>query len=429
MDRIVIRGAREHNLKGIDLTIPHGLLVAFTGVSGSGKSSLAFDTLYAEGQRRYVESLSAYARQFLEQMEKPKVDFIGGLSPAIAIEQKSASKNPRSTVGTVTEIYDYLRVLYARAGIAHCPTCGREIGAQTVQQMVDRVLRLPAGTPFQVLAPLARERKGEYRDLLESLRGQGFARARVDGEIRGLDSQIVLNKKVKHTIEVVVDRLVIPAGADEGFASRLNDSLETALRLAEGTTLIVPEGGGEFLMSQGSACPTCGFSMPEMTPALFSFNSPQGACPRCAGLGTVLEVDPDLVVGDSTLSLHDGAIRYWGAMRERADSWAYRCLAAIAAHYGFGLDTPWAELSAEQRQVVLHGSGSQRIRFTWEFERGQGEFYRPWEGVTREIARRFRQTRSPGMQEWYGRFMSALPCPVCGGAKLRPEALAVTVGG
>ncbi len=429
MDQIIIRGAREHNLQGIDVTIPRDRLVVFTGVSGSGKSSLAFDTLYAEGQRRYVESLSAYARQFLEQMEKPRVDFIGGLSPAIAIEQKSASKNPRSTVGTVTEVYDYLRVLYARVGVAHCPTCGREIGSQTVQQMVDRVLLLPAGTPFQVLAPLVRGRKGEYRDLFESVRSQGLARVRVDGEVHPLEKPIALNKKVKHTIEAVVDRLVRPAEPDGAFASRLHDSLETARHLSEGTVLIVPEGDDEFLMSEQSACPACGFSMPEMTPALFSFNSPQGACPRCAGLGTVLEVDPDLVVGDGTRSLHDGAILYWGAMRERTDSWAYRCLVSIAQHYGFDLDTPWMDLTAEQRHAVLYGSGNQRIRFTWEFERGQGEFYRPWEGVTREIARRFRQTRSPGMQEWYGRFMSALPCPACGGAKLRPEALAVTVGG
>ncbi|MGC8959828.1 MAG: excinuclease ABC subunit UvrA [Chloroflexia bacterium] len=429
MDAIVIRGAREHNLKGIDVTIPRNRFVVFTGVSGSGKSSLAFDTLYAEGQRRYVESLSAYARQFLEQMEKPRVDYIAGLSPAIAIEQKSAAKNPRSTVGTVTEIYDYLRVLYARVGVPHCPSCGREIGSQTVQQMADRVRTLPPGTRFQVLAPLVRERKGEYRDLFETVRAQGFSRIRVDGEVLSLERPIALSKKVKHNIEVVVDRLQTPEGPDEAFLGRLNDSLETALRLSDGLVLIAPEKGDPLLMSEKNACPECGFSMPELTPQLFSFNSPQGACPRCAGLGTVMEVDPELVVGDPTLSIHDGAVRYWGVMREKKDSWAYRCLLSIARQYGFSLDTPWEALSEEQRRVVLYGSAGRRVHFTWEGETGRGEFYRPWEGVIPEIDRRYRQTSSQGMREWYARFMSALPCPQCHGAKLRPEALAVTVGG
>ena len=429
MDAIIIRGAREHNLKGIDVTIPRNRFVVFTGVSGSGKSSLAFDTLYAEGQRRYVESLSAYARQFLEQMEKPRVDYIAGLSPAIAIEQKSAAKNPRSTVGTVTEIYDYLRVLYARVGIPHCPSCGREIGSQTVQQMADRVRLLSPGTRFQVLAPLVRERKGEYRDLFETVRAQGFSRIRVDGEVLSLERPIALSKKVKHNIEVVVDRLQIPEGPDEAFLGRLNDSLETALRLSDGLVLIAPEKGEPLLMSEKNACPECGFSMPELTPQLFSFNSPQGACPRCAGLGTVMEVDPDLVVGDPSLSIHDGAIRYWGVMREKKDTWAYRCLASIARQYGFSLDTPWEKLSEEQRRIVLYGSAGRRVHFTWEGETGRGEFYRPWEGVIPEIDRRYRQTSSQGMREWYARFMSALPCPQCHGAKLRPEALAVTVGG
>jgi len=429
MDAIVIRGAREHNLKGIDVTIPRNRFVVFTGVSGSGKSSLAFDTLYAEGQRRYVESLSAYARQFLEQMEKPRVDYIAGLSPAIAIEQKSAAKNPRSTVGTVTEIYDYLRVLYARVGIPHCPNCGREIGSQTVQQMADRVRALPAGTRFQVLAPLVRERKGEYRDLFETVRAQGFSRIRVDGEVLSLERPIALSKKVKHNIEVVVDRHQIPERPDEAFLGRLNDSLETALRLSAGLVLIAPEKGEPLLMSEKNACPECGFSMPELTPQLFSFNSPQGACPRCAGLGTVMEVDPDLVVGDPTLSIHDGAIRYWGVMREKKDTWAYRCLLSIARQYRFSLDTPWQELSEEQRRVVLYGSAGRRVHFTWEGETGRGEFYRPWEGVIPEISRRYHQTSSPGMRAWYSRFMTAIPCPQCHGDKLRPEALAVTVGG
>ncbi len=428
-DRIVIRGAREHNLKGINLEIPRDRFVVLTGVSGSGKSSLAFDTLYAEGQRRYVESLSAYARQFLEQMEKPRVDYIGGLSPAIAIEQKSAAKNPRSTVGTVTEIYDYLRVLFARVGRPHCPHCGREIGSQTAQQMVEQVLQLPAGSRFQVLAPLVRQRKGEHRDLLETLRSQGFARARVDGQVRNLEEPLPLNKKVKHDIEAVVDRLVLPQRPDDAFLRRLTDSVETALRLSEGMLLIVPEEGPALLMSEQRACPDCGIGLPELTPQLFSFNSPQGACPRCAGLGTVMEVDPDLIVTEPDRSIHDGAIRYWREMRKRRTSWAYRCLLSIAQHYGFSLDTPWKDLTERQRQVILYGSQGEEVRFSWQGERSQGEFYRPWEGVVNEIARRYRQTQSEGSRRWYASFMSHLPCPDCGGAKLRPEALAVTVGG
>jgi excinuclease ABC subunit A len=427
-DRIIVRGAREHNLKGIDLEIPRDKFIVFTGVSGSGKSSLAFDTLYAEGQRRYVESLSAYARQFLEQMEKPKVDFIGGLSPAIAIEQKSAAKNPRSTVGTVTEIYDYLRVLFARVGIPHCPHCGREIGSQTAQQMVDQIGQLPPGTRFQVLAPLVHQRKGEHRDLFELAQSEGFARVRVDGEVRSLDEEISLNKKVKHDIEVVVDRLTIPEAEEEGFASRLNDSIETALQLGDGVVLIVPEEGKEFLMSERNACVECGFSMPPLSPQLFSFNSPQGACPRCAGLGTVMEVDPDLIVGDVELSLHDGAIRYWRELRKRRDSWTYRCLRSISEHYDFGLDTPWQELTDQQHEAVLYGSGEERIRFSWQGETSQGEFQRPWEGLVNEISRRYRQTQSEGSRRYYASYMSQLPCPECQGAKLRPEALAVTVG-
>ncbi|MBN1484312.1 MAG: excinuclease ABC subunit UvrA [Chloroflexia bacterium] len=426
--KIIVRGAREHNLQRINLEIPRNQFVVFTGVSGSGKSSLAFDTLYAEGQRRYVESLSAYARQFLEQMEKPKVDYIGGLSPAIAIEQKSAAKNPRSTVGTVTEIYDYLRVLYARVGQPHCPHCGRKIGAQSAPQMVQQVLQLGPGTRFEVLAPLVQQRKGEYRDLLQQLRSDGFSRVRLDGEVRDLDQPIRLNKKVKHNIEVVVDRLVLPNAPQDAFRSRLTDSVETALRLAEGRLLIAPEEGEEFLLSETNACVECGFSMPELSPQLFSFNSPQGACPRCSGLGTVMEVDPELIVGDPSLSLHDGAIRYWRKMGERRDSWTYRCLNSIAQCYDFDLDTPWQDLPPEQRQVVLYGSGEELVNFSWESERGQGQFQRPWEGLVHEISRRYRQTHSEGSRRWYASFMSRLPCPECGGAKLRPEALAVTVG-
>ena len=488
-DKIVIKGAREHNLKGVDLEIPRDKLVVLTGVSGSGKSSLAFDTLYAEGQRRYVESLSAYARQFLGQMEKPKVDFIGGLSPAIAIEQKSASKNPRSTVGTVTEIYDYLRLLYARVGTPHCHQCGREVGSQSAEQMVNRVLQLPAGTRFMVLAPLVLQRKGEYKDVFAEARADGFARVRVDGQIYDLSQEIKLNKKVKHTIEVVVDRLVMPerpAGAHQppangvngtsatarparvgraaaneqsewdAFVTRLTDSIEQALRVGEGTVVIsIPEGvqraaaqrdggepdggqdrrapsaGEEWLMSEENTCTHCGISFPELAPQMFSFNNPQGACPECTGLGTRLEVDPQLLVPNPSLTLHEGAIPYWGELRKKRDSWAYRCLQAIAQHYEFDLDTPWDQLSERARHVIIYGSGKERIRFTWSDENSgsRGEFMRPWEGLAHEIRRRYHQTGSEMTREFYQSFMSEQPCPKCNGARLRPESLAVTVGG
>ena len=464
-DRIVIKGAREHNLKGIDVEIPRDRLVVLTGVSGSGKSSLAFDTLYAEGQRRYVESLSAYARQFLGQMEKPRVDLIEGLSPAIAIEQKSASKNPRSTVGTVTEIYDYLRLLFARAGAQHCHQCGRPVASQSAEQMVQRVLSLPAGTRFMVLAPLVSQRKGEYRDIFAEARAEGFVRVRVDGKIRGLDEEIRLNKKVKHTIEVVVDRLVMPerdavaeeapatgqgvaaAGAGsayDGFVTRLTDSIEQALRVGEGSVVISiqsraraapgEEGAAaapeEWLMSQSNTCLSCGISFPELTPQMFSFNSPQGACPQCTGLGTRLEVDPDLLVPNGDLSIHEGAVTYWGEMRKKGDSWGYKALVAIAAHYGFSLDTPWNQLTPRQREAIIYGSGQERIRFLWSNEHGGfGEFYRPWEGLAAEIRRRFLQTGSDVAREYYLQFMSEQPCPACRGARLRPESLAVRVAG
>ncbi len=466
-DRIVIKGAREHNLKGIDVEIPRDRLVVLTGVSGSGKSSLAFDTLYAEGQRRYVESLSAYARQFLGQMEKPRVDMIEGLSPAIAIEQKSASKNPRSTVGTVTEIYDYLRLLFARTGTQHCHQCGRPVASQTAEQMVQRILTLPPGTRFMILAPLVSQRKGEYRDIFAEAKAEGFVRVRVDGEIRGLDEEIKLNKKVKHTIEVVVDRLVMPArdaapegaapvagqgvaaagagSAYDGFVTRLTDSIEQALRVGEGSVIIsiqpqpgaTPPGEGsaapapeEWLMSESNTCLSCGISFPELTPQMFSFNSPQGACPQCTGLGTRLEVDPELLVPNGDLSIHEGAVTYWGEMRKKSDSWGYRALVAIAGHYGFSLDTPWNQLTPEQRQAIIYGSGGERIRFLWSNEHGGfGEFYRPWEGLAAEIRRRFMQTGSESAREYYLQFMSEQPCPACRGARLRSESLAVRVAG
>ena len=460
-DTIVIKGAREHNLRGVDVELPRDKLIVLTGVSGSGKSSLAFDTLYAEGQRRYVESLSSYARQFLGQMEKPKVDLIEGLSPAIAIEQKSASKNPRSTVGTVTEIYDYMRLLYARVGTQFCHQCGRPVASQTAQQMVDRVLGLPAGPRFMVLAPVVSQRKGEYKDMFTEAKAEGFVRVRVDGEIHALDDEIKLNKKVKHSIEVVVDRLVMPnqqtagdrqqvAGAGAGFAeasassewdgfvTRLTDSVEQALRVGEGTIIISvlslsPQPSAlspseDWLMSESNTCLPCGISFPELSPQMFSFNSPQGACPTCTGLGTRLEVDPALLVPNGALSINDGAVTYWGEMRKKKDSWGHKSLVSIAAHYGIDLDTPWDELTQPQRDALILGSGKVKLRFAWEHENGgHGEFYRTWEGVTAEIRRRFMQTGSDSQREYYVQYMSEQPCPDCVGARLRPQSLAVKV--
>ncbi|MBX0326727.1 excinuclease ABC subunit UvrA [Oscillochloris sp. ZM17-4] len=462
-DTIVIKGAREHNLKGVDVELPRDKLIVLTGVSGSGKSSLAFDTLYAEGQRRYVESLSSYARQFLGQMEKPKVDLIEGLSPAIAIEQKSASKNPRSTVGTVTEIYDYMRLLYARVGTQFCHQCGRAVASQTAQQMVDRILGLPAGSRFMVLAPVVSQRKGEYKDIFVEAKAEGFVRVRVDGEVRGLDDEIKLNKKVKHTIEVVVDRLVMPdrqqaeantldaeagagfaasgAGSEwDGFVTRLTDSVEQALRVGEGTIIVSvqplsPQPSAlspseDWLMSESNTCLTCGISFPELSPQMFSFNSPQGACPTCTGLGTRMEIDPALLVPNGDLSLNDGAITYWGEVRKKKDSWAAKSLLSIAAHYGIDMDTPWGQLTQAQRDAVILGSGKQKIRFTWENESGsRGEFFRTWEGVAAEIRRRFMQTGSDSQREYYTQYMSEQPCPDCAGARLRPQSLAVRVAG
>ena len=489
-DKIVIKGAREHNLKGVDVEIPRDKLVVLTGVSGSGKSSLAFDTLYAEGQRRYVESLSAYARQFLGQMEKPRVDLIEGLSPAIAIEQKSASKNPRSTVGTVTEIYDYMRLLYARVGTQHCHQCGRPVASQSAEQMVNRILDLPVGTRFMVLAPLVSQRKGEYKDIFAEAKAEGFVRVRVDGEIRGLDEEIKLNKKVKHTIEVVVDRLAMPAQTVDGgrwtvdepavpsglgfaqanagseydaFVTRLTDGIEQALRVGEGSVIISIQGnkeqgtenraernappedaayslspvpstlsptGEEWLMSESNTCPSCGISFAELSPQMFSFNNPQGACQQCVGLGTRLEVDPTLLVPNVALTLNEGAVTYWGELRKKSDSWAYKALISIAAHYNFSLDTPWDQLTEAQRHAVIHGSGKEKLRFTWSSESGsRGEFYRVWEGVAAEIRRRYMQTGSDSAREFYVQYMSEQPCPACNGARLRPESLAVLVGG
>jgi excinuclease ABC subunit A len=427
-DEILVRGAKEHNLKNIDLRLPRFKLVVITGVSGSGKSSLAFDTLYAEGQRRYVESLSAYARQFIAQMEKPKVDFIGGLSPAIAIEQKAVSRNPRSTVATVTEIYDYLRVLFARVGTPHCPQCGREVHAQSAQEIVEQVATLPAGTRFQILAPVARNRKGTFQDTFDQARADGFSRVRVDSQVRGLDEEIKLDKKKKHNVELVVDRLVAPAedGGRDGFITRLTDSVETALRAADGLVVIDRGDGDEWLLSEQNACPVCGLSFPDLTPAMFSFNSPMGMCPECNGLGTKVEFDPDRFV-DLDKSLHEGGVRTWGALQKKKSSGRYQVAKQILEKFGHDLDTPWRELSEECQQAILYGG----VKVTWQSESARGEWQGEWdyEGTVNATRRRYRQTKSEHTRRWYASFMSQQPCPVCNGQRLRPESAAVTIGG
>jgi excinuclease ABC subunit A len=405
-DRIVIRGAREHNLKGLDLEIPRDQLVVITGLSGSGKSSLAFDTIYAEGQRRYVESLSAYARQFLEQMEKPEVDSIEGLSPAISIEQKTTSKNPRSTVGTVTEIYDYLRVLFARIGIPHCPSCHRPIAAQTVQQMVDRTLALPAGTRLLVLAPVVRGRKGEYKKLFFDLGRQGYSRVRVNGVIRELGADIDLDRHRKHTIEVVVDRLVVR----DTLGSRLSDSLETALKLADGVVQVdLLDGGEPLLFSERLACAECGVSLPEVAPRMFSFNSPYGACETCSGIGTRWEIDPDRLVPNPRRSLKEGALAAWAG---RETVYFRQTLAILAKRHRFALDTPWEKLKKSVRDVVLFG------------EKDGG-----FEGVVAVLERRYRDTESEDAHREIEHFMAERPCPGCGGSRLRRESLGMRIAG
>jgi excinuclease ABC subunit A len=425
-DRLVIHGAREHNLKNVTLELPRDRLIVFTGLSGSGKSSLAFDTIYAEGQRRYVESLSAYARQFLGQMEKPDVDFIEGLSPAISIDQKSTSRNPRSTVGTITEVYDYLRVLYARVGHPHCYNCGRPIGRQTPDQIVDQVMELPEGTRFQVLAPVVRGRKGEYGKLLDELARKGFPRARIDGEVRELSDPIRLPKTYKHTIEVVVDRLV--AKAD--IRRRVADSIETALELAEGIASIAVQthDGGEELQnfSQSLACTHCGLSFDEMAPRNFSFNSPYGACPTCDGLGTRLEVDPELVVPDPDLSVREGALAPWASAT--LEYWN-RVLESVADANDIDLDTPFRRLSKRQRDVLLNGSDDQiHVRYKNRYGR-QRSYWTTYEGVVTNVDRRHRETDSESQREKLEQFMREIPCRACKGARLRPETLAVTVAG
>ncbi len=479
-DKIIIRGAREHNLKNIDVTIPRDKLVVITGLSGSGKSSLAFDTIFAEGQRRYVESLSAYARQFLDKMEKPDVDHIDGLSPAISIDQKGTTHNPRSTVGTVTEIYDYMRLLYARIGHQHCPQCGREVSQQTLQQIVDSVLSLPQGSRLLLLAPLIQGRKGEHKNVLEEMRRSGYVRVRVNGEIRDLSEDIELDKQKKHTIEVVVDRLLLrknkqqrdgadnasssslklvaerPAlyeihaaqetHRDEGgieelalpeilheevdpaFRQRLTDSLETTLKLGNGVVLVSVVDGEEILYSEKAACVYCGISLPEIAPRTFSFNSPHGACPACTGLGTQQEIDPELVVTHPELSIAEGAIAPWSKVIN-GSQWHAAILEAMAEHYHFTLETPWRELSEDIQHKLLSGAPDQlTIRYTPQHGRTRS-YTVHFDGVIASLDKRYKETASESVREEIEGYMSARICPVCHGARLRPEALAVTVGG
>ncbi|TMG13455.1 MAG: excinuclease ABC subunit A [Chloroflexi bacterium] len=421
IDQITIRGAREHNLKNVTLSIPRDKLVVFTGLSGSGKSSLAFDTIYAEGQRRYVESLSAYARQFLGQMEKPDVDIIEGLSPAISIDQKGTSKNPRSTVGTVTEVYDYLRLLYARVGHPHCPVCGREVRRQTVDQMADHIEKLPKGTRVMVLGPVVKGRKGEYKSLIEDVRKSGFVRVRVDGSLYEIGEQIPMDKNKKHDVEVVVDRIVI--GPEQ--RTRLVESIETAARLGGGLVIVAPvDGGEEIQMSQAFACPYDGTSVPEPEPRNFSFNNPHGACPVCTGIGSQLVVDGDLVVPDPSLSLREGAIAAWS----KSQFFYPELLESVSKYFGIDMDKPWSRLPKQQRDMLLNGTGEKKIRFGYKNQYGHSRWYEaPFEGVIANLQRRYEETQSEYLKAELERYMSDKPCPACKGRRLKPESLAVTV--
>lgn len=427
--KLIVRGAREHNLKNVTVDIPRDQMVVVTGISGSGKSSLAFDTIYAEGQRRYVESLSSYARQFLGQMEKPDVDQIEGLSPAISIDQRGVSHNPRSTVGTVTEIYDYLRLLYARIGVPHCPQCGREVTRQSAEQIVDSVLSMAPGTRFQVLAPLIKDRKGEHEAIFEDVRKAGFVRVRVDGEVREVDERIELDRYKMHTIEAVVDRLIVPEAGENGFRSRLTDSMETALQLGDGMVIVndvSSEPTRDVLYSEHLACPVCGISLPEIEPRTFSFNSPHGACPECEGLGTQMKLDPELVVANADLSLEEGAIRAWNTDDKRGYRW--QMIESVCRHFDIPTDKAWRELNGAQQRIILHGSGDERIQVQYINREGHHRRYRMhYEGVIPNLERRYRETDSDYIRGKIERFMTNRPCPACGGARLRPVALAVTI--
>ena len=421
-EQIIVRGAREHNLKNLHVEIPRDRLVVITGLSGSGKSSLAFDTIYAEGQRRYVESLSAYARQFLEQMEKPDVDTIEGLSPAISIEQKTTSKNPRSTVGTVTEIHDYLRVLFARIGRPHCPQCGKEIRSQTVQQIVDQIMALPPGTRLQILSPIIRGRKGEYRKEFEHLRKSGYVRVKVDGTLRDLNEEIILDKNKKHTLEVLVDRLVVKEKAEK----RLADSLATALSLSQGIAKAEVGGGEELVFSEKFACVDCGVSYPEISPRMFSFNNPYGACPECDGLGTKMYFDPDLIVPNKDLSIREGAVIPW---QGRSSLHFHQTLESLAEHYHIDLYAPFKTLSPQVQKVILYGSNEEQIKFYDDRDDRRHFYFREFEGLIPNLERRYRETDSEIIREEMERFMNIHPCPVCRGARLRQESLFVRING
>ena len=430
LTEIVIKGAKEHNLKNIDLCIPRDKLIVFTGLSGSGKSSLAFDTIYAEGQRRYMESLSSYARQFLGLMEKPDVESIDGLSPAISIDQKTTSKNPRSTVGTVTEIYDYLRLLYARAGRPHCPICGKEIKQQSTDQIVDKVMVLDAGTKIQILAPIVKGRKGEHTKELSSARKSGFSRVRIDGNVYDLSEEIKIEKNKKHNIEIIIDRLVIK---DE-IRSRLTDSIETAAGLSDGIVYVDVIGGEELRFSQSYACEEHGVSMPELTPAMFSFNSPFGACPTCSGLGIFMKIDERLIIADEEKSLIDGAIHAsgWGVnswLSPNSGTIATMYYEGLAKHYGFDINTPFNKLTQEQKNAVLYGTGDTKIELERNSEWGGGKYYATFEGVVTNLERRYKETKSDWSRSEIETYMNECDCPDCRGARLRPESLAVTIGG
>ncbi|MBN1498232.1 MAG: excinuclease ABC subunit UvrA [Spirochaetes bacterium] len=424
---IVIKGAREHNLKNISVEIPRDRLVVLTGLSGSGKSSLAFDTIYAEGQRRYVESLSSYARQFLGLMEKPDVDYIDGLSPAISIEQKTTHRNPRSTVGTVTEIYDYFRLLYARIGVPHCHRCGRKISSQSLDQIVENLMTYPAGTKLQVFAPLVRGRKGEHADRFEQARKKGFVRVRVDGEVRDLEEEIKLDKNRKHTVEIIVDRIVLK----EGVRPRLAESVETCMELADGLVNVLVDSAGnsateERLFSTSLSCTECGISMPELSPRMFSFNSPYGACPTCSGLGFIMQFDPELIVSDPDLSLYDGVLEVWG---KTTSYWYLEQVKTLEKNLGFDAHTPWKKLPKKIKDVILYGSEGKKIDYSVKRENAEYRFARAFEGVIPNLHRRYMETKSEDMRIWMEGYMSNTVCEACGGKRLRPESLAVKVAG
>lgn len=422
-DQIIVKGARQHNLKNITVEIPRDKLVVITGLSGSGKSSLAFDTIYAEGQRRYVESLSAYARQFLGQMDKPDVDYIEGLSPAISIDQKTTSRNPRSTVGTVTEIYDYLRLLFARIGEPHCPKCGKLIERQTVQQIVDHVLAMPQGTRFMVMAPLVRGRKGEHAKIMDQMRKTGYVRMFVDGEVRTLDEEIKLEKNKKHSLSVVIDRLAVRGG----ITQRLTDSVETALKLAKGLVEINVIGGETQMYSENFACSDCGISLPEIEPRLFSFNNPMGACPACTGLGMNMELDKSLIIPDGSKTFAEGVI---AALSTNQEAYHMKQLAAVLTHYGYSLDTVWNDLPKDMQEILWYGSGEQKFSFMYENLQGEVKKHTtPFEGIIPLLRRRHREAFSERMRLDIESFMTSTPCPVCHGARLKPEVLSILVGG